>query len=138
MKAVCHGATVLGAWILVGTCAVADSDLEKLQGKWTIESFLYNGNPVEMMKEGTRHFKEEKYMLVPKSGDGIEGTFKIDPEKKPKEIDLTVNGRILKGIYELDGDNLKLSYSLTGGERPTEFESKPDSGTTLIVHKRAK
>jgi uncharacterized protein (TIGR03067 family) len=120
------------------TGASAETDQQKLQGKWNIESFEYNGNPVEFMKEAVREFKDARYSLIPKMGDMIEGSIKLDADKKPKEIDLEVNGRTLKGIYDLDGDVLKLSYSLTGGERPTEFISKADSGTTLIIHKRAK
>jgi uncharacterized protein (TIGR03067 family) len=116
----------------------ADADQEKLQGKWTVESFEYNGNPVERMKDATREIKDGKYTLTPKVGDVIEGTIKLDPDKKPKTIDLDVNGNILKGIYELDGDALKLCYNLSDGERPTEFASKPDTGVILILHKRAK
>ena len=116
----------------------ADTDQEKLQGKWTVQSFEYNANPVAMMKDATREFKDSKYSLTPKVGDVIEGTVKLDPDKKPKMIDLDVNGRILKGIYELDGDTLKMCYILTDGERPTEFVSKPDTGVILITHKRAK
>jgi uncharacterized protein (TIGR03067 family) len=115
-----------------------DDDQQKLQGKWTVESFQYNGNPVEMMKEATREFKDGKYSLTPKTGDAIEGTVKLDPTKKPKTIDLEVNGRTLKGIYELDGDTLKMCYILSDGERPSEFASKPDTGVILILHKRAK
>lgn len=139
MKLALQGTSIVGTWLLAGSLvAAAETDFEKLQGKWIIESFLYNGNPVERMTEGIRQFKDDKYTLAPKNSDGIEGTFKLDPEKKPKEIDMVVGGRMLKGIYDLEGDTLKVSYSLTGGERPTEFASKPDSGTTLIMHKRMK
>ena len=40
------------------------------------------------------------------------------------------------GIYLLDGDNLKICFS--GSKRPTEFVTKPKSGTALIVLKRLK
>ena len=140
MKLLFDGICLRYALLLLGLVSAqsSDADLQKLQGKWNIEAFDYNGNPVESMKQAVREFKDAKYTLMPKMGDVIEGTMKIDAAKKPKEIDLEVAGRTLKGIYEIDGDTLKLSYSLTGGERPTEFASKPDSGTTLIVHKRAK
>ncbi len=115
-----------------------DADQAALQGKWIVESFQYNGGPVEMMKEAVREFKENKYTLTPKAGDVIEGTIKLDPGQKRKTIDLEIDGRTLKGIYEVDGDMLKMSYTLNGGERPTEFVSKPDSGQILVTHKRAK
>jgi uncharacterized protein (TIGR03067 family) len=116
----------------------ADADQPKLQGKWTVESFEYNGNPIEMLKDAVREFKDNKYTLKPKNGDVIDGMATIDSSKKPKEIDLEVNGRTLRGIYEFDGDTLKMSYNLIDGKRPTEFVSKPESGLVLVIHKRAK
>jgi uncharacterized protein (TIGR03067 family) len=116
----------------------ADADLQPLQGKWIVESFDYNGNPVDVMKGAVREFKEEKYTLAPKVGDAINGIVKLDSTKNPKEIDLEINGRTLKGIYALDGDSLRMSYTLNGDERPAELVSKPDSGVVLVVHKRAK
>jgi uncharacterized protein (TIGR03067 family) len=140
MKVLWQAGIALGLLSLMGLiqARAADADQDKLQGKWTVESFEYNGTPVERMKDATREIKDGKYTLTPKVGDVIEGTVKIDPDKKPKTIDLDVNGRILKGIYELDGDALKMCYILTDGERPTEFASKPESGVILIMHKRAK
>ena len=140
MKFLVDGAWLGCAWLflVLVTATSSEADQQKLQGKWDIVSFEYNGNPVEFMKEAVREFKDARYSLMPKMGDVIEGSIKLDADKKPKEIDLEVSGRTLKGIYDLDGDMLKLSYSLTGGERPTEFVSKPDSRTTLIIHKRAK
>jgi uncharacterized protein (TIGR03067 family) len=121
-----------------GLAQAADADLQPLQGKWTVESFDYNGNPVDVMQGAVREFKEEKYTLSPKVGDAIGGIVKLDSTKNPKEIDLEINGRTLKGIYALDGDSLRMCYTLNGAERPTELVSKPDSGVVLVVHKRAK
>jgi len=116
----------------------ADEDQQKLEGRWIVDSFEYNGNPMERMKEAVREFKDGKYTLTPKSGDAIEGTVKIGPAAKPKTIDLVINDRTLKGIYDVEGDTLKLCYILSDGPRPAEFASKPDSGVILVLHKRAK
>jgi uncharacterized protein (TIGR03067 family) len=132
---------------LAGCCAVfvgevrahaADPDLAALQGKWMVESFAYNNSPVDLMKDAVRDFSGEKYTLTPKTGDAFNGSVKIDSTKKPKQIDLEVNGRTLKGVYEIDGDTLKLCYTLNGDERPGELESKPDSGRVLVIHRRIK
>jgi uncharacterized protein (TIGR03067 family) len=138
----------LVSFVAIGACVLfasgpldaraADPDQEKLQGKWKVESFDYNGMPVEAMKEAVREFKEDKYSLTPTSGEAYSGTVKLDSSKKPKQIDLELTDRTLKGIYEVEGDTLKISYRLEGDERPTELASKPDSGIVLIVHKRAK
>jgi uncharacterized protein (TIGR03067 family) len=121
-----------------GLARGADADLPRLQGKWVVESFDYNGNPVEVMQGAVREFKDEKYTLSPKVGDAINGIAKLDSSKNPKQIDLEINGRTLKGIYEVDGDTLRMCYTLNGAERPTELVSKPDSGVVLVAHKRAK
>ena len=51
--------------LLFASDPAADADLQPLQGKWIVESFDYNGNPVEIMKGAVREFKEEKYTLAP-------------------------------------------------------------------------
>ena len=117
---------------------IDETDQAKLAGKWTVETFEYNGNAVERLKDAIREFKDGKYSLTLKMGDEIEGSLKLDSTKTPKQIDLDVNGRTLKGIYELDGDTLKMSYNLGAEERPTEFVSKPDTGLVLVIHKRKK
>ena len=90
------------------------------------------------MSGAVREFKNDRYTLTSKSGDPIEGTAKLDSSKKPKHIDLDVAGRMLKGIYEIDGDTLKMCYKLVGNDRPTELDSTPESGIVLVTHKRAK
>ncbi len=47
------------------------------------------------------------------------------------------NGRF-PGICALTGETLKVCLGLRGKERPTEFESKPDSGRILFVFQREK
>jgi uncharacterized protein (TIGR03067 family) len=53
-------------------------------------------------------------------------TFKIDPSKKPREMDLMPagreQGRVLPIIYELKGDELKLALPID--ESPPMFDEK--------------
>jgi hypothetical protein len=41
-------------------------------------------------------------------------------------------------IYELDGDQLKICYDLTGKSRPKEFSTKDAKQLFLVNYKRAK
>ena len=71
------------------------------------------------------------------------GTFKIDPTKTPKEIDVmdesgVKNDKTKLGIYALDGDTYKYCLAPAGKPRPTEFTSKAGSGHSLGVSKREK
>ncbi len=140
MKGLYYAASMGCALMLVDPAAarVDDTDQQKLQGKWIVETFEYNGSAVERLKDAVREFKDGKYSLTPAMGEGIEGSVTLDPDKKPKTIDLDVNGRILKGIYELDGNKLKMCYNISADERPIEFVSKPDSGLIVVIHKRGK
>jgi uncharacterized protein (TIGR03067 family) len=68
-------------------------------------------------------------------------TVKLYPEKTPKALDLIIPGDILKdepirGIYQLEKDNLKVCLARLLDPRPTEFQSTPESMTLLIVLQR--
>ncbi|MGD9721767.1 MAG: TIGR03067 domain-containing protein [Pirellulales bacterium] len=140
MKGLSFVASLTGALLLLDAAQLAAGNTEptELHGKWIVESFQYNGNPVDRLKEAIREFKDGKYSLTPKMGDAITGDVKLDTSKSPKTIDLDVNGRVLHGIYQLDGDTLKMCYNLTRDDRPTEFVSTPDSGLIVVIHKREK
>jgi uncharacterized protein (TIGR03067 family) len=132
------GAVAILVMPAVVIAEAGNADAQGLQGKWLVTSFEYNGAQVDRLKSAVREFKDGKYTLTPKSGEAIEGAVSLDETKTPKTIDLDVNGRILKGIYLLDGDTLKLCYNLSSEERPTEFVSKPDTGLIVVVHSREK
>jgi uncharacterized protein (TIGR03067 family) len=122
-------------------------ELEKMQGDWVIVTGQRNGEPIpeEQVKGLRRTTKGDKFILNVGGKTVGTATFKIDPTKKPKTIDIqpdAVEGQEkpapLLGIYELDGDNYKICYGPPGAKRPTEFASKAGSGATLSVWKRAK
>jgi uncharacterized protein (TIGR03067 family) len=68
------------------------------------------------------------------------GKMTLAEVKKVKTIDFRSDllpEEPIKGIYEIDGDNLKICFAIEG-ERPTKFESPADSVQMLIVLKRIK
>jgi hypothetical protein len=67
-------------------------------------------------------------------GDGIGAA----AGERPKHIDLTdKGGRVLRGIYALQGDTLKIALSAKGpeGPRPASFE---DKDAAVVILKREK
>ena len=72
-----------------------------------------------------------KMKSVHPSGSELDWVLKIDPAKTPKVIDITT----YKGIYEIDGDDLRIAYTI-GGDRPTTFDPQPD--VVIEVLRRAK
>jgi uncharacterized protein (TIGR03067 family) len=122
----------------------AKDELAKLKGTWQRVSAEVDGkkaNPMELEKtflvvEGDR------YTLQTPDGTR-KGTFKLDPSKTPRHIDILSasgpnKGKALLGIYELKGATLRYCVAQPGKDRPTEFTGKAGSGCGLYVSKRMK
>src|SRR5262249_43942677 len=140
--------TLLCTLVLTGARADDKADVEKelkkLQGTWTFESVETGGKqlPAAEFKGMTVTFEGDKFTV--KKGDEViqAATQKLDPSKSPKAIDVTVTeglnkGAVMPGIYEIDGDTLKVCFDPEGKKRPTEFKTASGS-QTLVVHKRVK
>jgi uncharacterized protein (TIGR03067 family) len=114
------------------------SDKQLFQGKWEVVSAEKGTEkvPEEILKAIKLEVKGDK-VIVEILGETKEGTYKLDPTAKPKTIDLTVDCKTIKGIYELTKNSLKVC---AGGDenapRPKEF--KAEETNLLIVFKRAK
>lgn len=122
-----------------------ERETKKFAGTWTIESSVTGGTalPADQLKGFLVIYEGDKHTL--KFGDKVfqVGTQKIDPSKSPKAIDVTMTegpnkGTVMLGIYEFDGDTLKVCFDPQGKKRPTEFKSAPGTQNFLNVHKRAK
>ena len=118
----------------------AKKELEKWQGTWTLVGAEEKGQKLsdEELKKGpvTLIVKGDKFTLkLP--DQTMEGTFKIDPDKKPKAYDAKgtdAEGKTheSKGIYEIEGDMLKVCFVSADKERPKEF--KADAGSDSLIH----
>jgi uncharacterized protein (TIGR03067 family) len=47
-------------------------------------------------------------------------------------------GKIIKAIYEIIGDTMRVCYATEGGGRPTELATKEGVPSLLITYKREK
>jgi uncharacterized protein (TIGR03067 family) len=107
-------------------------DKELLQGIWITKSGERDAEKfteIQMMVWEKLVFDDDK--VTRKGSEEREMTFTLNPDKKPKEIDLVINSHTFEGIYELKGDTLKVVIGLKG--RPGEFESK--EGILLVLEK---
>ncbi len=129
---------VVAAICLLAADAAKD-DPKDIQGTWTIVSGERGGEvtPADALKDATVIFAGNKFTA--KINDRTrEGTFKLDPAKKPKTIDVTIDDKDGLGIYELNGDNLKISFNPPGDERPADFRTKEATRQMTLILKRAK
>jgi RNA polymerase sigma factor (sigma-70 family) len=117
------------------------SDKEALQGTWV---------EVSRGKDGAKLPEDQRWKLV-FDGDKVtviglgtkegakqsEGTFTIDPDKKPREIDLTLGSLVLNGIYERKGATLKTLWREHDRPGlPPDFEAK--KGLLIVFEKEKK
>jgi len=115
------------------------SDQERLQGTWVLRSAERNGTatPEEVARHIRLVFDGDK--LLTKNRDKVtEAKFRLNPDTKPSEIDLEMDGQVGRGIYILQGDSVKIVHGEVGDARPTEFAAPAGSGLTLLVLNRDK
>lgn len=122
----------------------AKKEREKLAGTWKIVSAERDGQADKGSQNAVVTFTADGKLTVKLAeGESGDGTYKLDPSKKPKAIDYTPNfgpdkGKLHEGIYALEGETLKICRSDPSKPRPTEFATKVDSGQMLLVLKREK
>lgn len=123
----------------------AKIDMEKFQGKWNLISAERDGKktPPEEVKKIKLTIQANKFILEKDAVVISEGSFTLDPTKKPKAVDETITagpnkGKVFLAIYEIDDEYQRICFAAPGKDRPTEFSSIPGSGNLLQVWKREK
>lgn len=136
-----------GVLLCLGGVTLADdksSDQARIQGSWEVVELVDDGRPApkEVVAKWSVKVAGNKMTIVESEGSH-EVVFKLNPSSKPKGMDATPSdgpqkGKTLKGIYEIQGDNLKVCLpSKEGDKRPTEFVSMKGADLGLLVLKRA-
>ena len=136
--------------LAVALCVAADKpkpdakkELAKLEGTWVMAGLEVEGVevPAKKLAGTTLVIKGDKYTVKVKD-TAHETTIEIDPTTDPKSIDMLFpNGTELpkrgKGVYELDGDTLKICrHQATGEDRPTQIGSWPNTNLFVVTWKR--
>jgi uncharacterized protein (TIGR03067 family) len=133
-------AVVLFTLVLAPGCAGKGHDDQSrkdhaaLQGEWEVVSAESNGEPPPPgLLDGAKFaFAGDALTLL-----GKEGAFELDATHTPRRIDFVRGKARQLGIYELDGDTLKLCVG-PADDRPTEFKTRPRTDHSLFVLRRKK
>jgi uncharacterized protein (TIGR03067 family) len=68
----------------------------------------------------------------------LNATYTTDATRRPKAIDLVNRGKPQLGIYEVEGDTMRICFAPPGKPRPADFESRPGDGNTAAEWRRVK
>ena len=134
---------ITGLGLLLAACnrqqpqaAAPKTDLDRFQGTWYLVAAVEDGNVLsqEKVKGETIVFKGDTFQFPGSAADATSkaGTFKLDENKTPKEIDSTSKEKVtMLGIYRMDDNGYKICFAPAGKPRPTDFGSQPGSGNIL-------
>src|SRR5438128_10673746 len=137
----CRSLLLVGVVFLLAADDAKDEmkkELAHLEGTWKFISIETDKMKLaeDALKEPRLKLMGDKFTVTENPQAVFGGTFKVDPSKKPKTIDVTFTdgpekGKVFQGIYELEGDTYKVCMNQEGKTRPTEFAVKPGSGFVL-------
>ena len=104
----------------------------ELEGEWAMVSAVFNGVAMDqaMVKWCKRFTRGDVTRVVAGPQVFLNASFTLDNSTKPPAIDYAnlegpTQGKSQAGIFELNGDALKICMSAPGQPRPANFSSKP-------------
>jgi uncharacterized protein (TIGR03067 family) len=124
----------------------ARDDLEKLQGTWMRVEMEVEGKafPLDPDEEWTASYKGDLLTLA-RGGKPYQtnSIVTLDPAQTPKAMNTwntegDTKDKTWPGIYEIDGDTLKVCFAKPGANRPTEFTTNKGTGYLYVEYKRKK
>jgi len=99
------------------------TDHEALQGFWKLTASTLDGKPFEHSDLGTIfQFIGNRYRHI---RTRVSYRFELHPDITPKGIDMILVSTkgVVRGLYELDGDSLRILWGKGWGKaRPTSFD----------------
>jgi RNA polymerase sigma factor (sigma-70 family) len=115
----------------------AKTDLDRLQGIWSVVSIESGGKPSKLDK--AVFMVDGKRACWQTSEYEIQGGLYLEPTSKPKSYDLATTTRTIEGIYSVEDDTLRLCYDAgtgIGSKRPSRFLTDGESRHVLVLLKR--
>jgi RNA polymerase sigma factor (sigma-70 family) len=116
-------------------------DLEKMQGAWEVvywkewgrETFVEERNFAFPRLEN-HYFIRGSSVVIRDRGKILEGTIKLNSTTEPKKIDVVIGkgSEMRLGIYQFDGEKLKVCWAGWDRQRPEKFGGKEEGDRDAI------
>jgi uncharacterized protein (TIGR03067 family) len=120
------------------------AELEKFTGTWQGQSVVLDGKALPKAEAEAYRLvvAGDKYTLTG-AGEPVEGTHRLDPTRKPKEIDAIrtkgpQKGEKMLGVYQLSEDAFVVCFAAPGKDRPKELKAEGGPGLRVLAFKRDK
>jgi uncharacterized protein (TIGR03067 family) len=115
--------------------ALTRKDLQRLQGAWEF---------VAGSRRARLSIDDDRFQIEFANGDLYAGFFQLDPTRKLKAIDLSLDeaperhrGKVVLGVYLLDGHLLVICPGVPGsGQRPDSFPEPGDRERMRLVFRK--
>ena len=125
---------------------VDEASLNLLQGDWQVTEQEHGGKKSDKKEIAKLTLSVEKKAFTTRDAGDVKEEAEVTAlaaKEKPYAIDLKVTagpdrGKVAKGVWRLDSDELRVCVAEPGRDRPTEFKGAEGSGHTLLVFKRLK
>ncbi len=123
----------------------SEREAYQLAGTWNCGSAIVDGKALseETTKQLRLTLTGNRYKTEKKDEVLFDSTYTTDSSTNPKQINMVgtegdLTGKEAQGIYLVQGDTLRICYTMPGKPRPTVFESQAGSGAYLMVWTRQK
>ena len=134
------------AMLVVASAGAAENEISltsRMTGAWLCTAATINGKPLpeasvkklRLTMTGTRYKTQRDDEVL------FDSTYRLDLTKTPVHINLVgtegdLIGKEAQGIIAVEGDTLRICYTMPGQTRPVAFASATNSQAYLIVWKR--
>jgi uncharacterized protein (TIGR03067 family) len=136
------------AMLVVAGAAAAEKEISfasRMTGAWFCASATINGRPLSDTAVKKLHLTMTDTRYKTERNDEVlfDSTYRLDATKTPVQISMVgtegdLIGKEAQGIIAVEGDTLKICYTMPGKPRPITFASATNSEAYLIVWKREK
>jgi uncharacterized protein (TIGR03067 family) len=138
-------ATLALLFIVNSNAADKPNLASEVVGTWSCSAATINGRvlPETSTKKLHLTITDTRYKTERDAEVLFDSTYRLDISKTPAHINMLgtegdLRGKEAQGIIAMDGDTLKICYTMPGKPRPTTFASETNSEAQFVIWKREK